>query len=417
MYNKLMAVIDESGIWSGSQRETHAFRLSPDVFKITTEQKKELEVLGFALYDCLLGLSHIATIAYQEMAKRAWLTARRVFSTGVPDAYIGFQAKNAKHIPRLLKVDFMLDAAGDFRIAEIDGHNKHGVGYSTLAMRFRDALVPTARTLPGAAKSLASEVQRLGYQKLKILCAERERFYLPELHIVKQELEKHGVACEVIAESQADAGILDNGLFLDLPLFYERPELYSTISPAYESGAVGFIIPPKPFLGAKGLLALLRNDVANEHLECILRSFIRQKSLELVRRYIPETILVGKQAADTALVLERTRTKKYVLKESISSGMKGTVFSDDADFGTTLERAYRSRMNWILQEEVENQPQTFSWYENGNGAPELKTTDDWYMRVTVQYVNRGLADVVVTARRSKAVHGGKDCLQLGTIVL
>jgi hypothetical protein len=37
--------------------------------------------------------------------------------------------------------------------------------------------------------------------------------------------------------------------------------------------------------------------------------------------------------------------------------------------------------------------------------------------VTVQYVNRQLADIIVTARRNKAVHGGKDCLQIGTVII
>ena len=167
-------------------------------------------------------------------------------------------------------------------------------------------------------------------------------------------------------------------------------------------------------MGAKGILALLRNDGKNEYLESLLLAFIKKRSLELVRRYIPETLLVGTKAEGFDAVKERVSHKKYVLKESISSGMKGTVFSDSPDFERVLASACKSKMNWILQEEVINQPQTFSWFENGC---QLKTSKDWFMRVTVQYVNRQLADAVVTARQDKSVHGAKDCLQIGTVVL
>jgi hypothetical protein len=202
-----------------------------------------------------------------------------------------------------------------------------------------------------------------------------------------------------------------------LPFLYRKEKFYETIIPAYKNDEIKFIIPPKPFLGAKGLLALLRNDKGNEHLEALLLSFIRKESIEMVRKYIPETLLVGKLSEGIDSVKELILKKKYVLKESISSGMKGTVFSDEACFDSVLRRACTTNMNWILQEEIINQPQTFSWFENRNSdVPKIKTSNDWFMRVTTQYVNRKLGDVIITACRNKAVHGGKSCLQLGTII-
>ncbi|MFA7315760.1 MAG: hypothetical protein WC059_03095 [Candidatus Paceibacterota bacterium] len=420
MYNKLMNVISESGIWNDARRESHAFLLSPSVYQITEAQRQELSSLGFALYDCMLGLSHIATIAYDSSLNYggAWLLARRVFSTGVPKFYQELQGMNIKHIPQLLKVDLMLNQNGNFKIAEIDGHNKHGLGYSTLGLRFREAIYPQAKSLPGTVKTLSEEVRRLGYSEIKLFYADQERFYIPEFEVVQQEFAKHGINCCVVSEMEADEKFLQQGLFLDLPFLYHRIGLYETIVTAYKAGAVKFVIPPKPFLGAKGVLALLRNDEGTSQLEGLLRSFIKEKSLELVRQYIPETVLVGKQVGDFEKTKQRVFQKRYVLKESISSGMKGTVFSDDPNFETVLMSACKSNMNWILQEEVVNKPQSFSWFESRNGSvPELKTSHDWFMRVTTQYVNRQLADVIITARQDKSVHGAKDCLQLGTIVL
>lgn len=420
MYDQLQAVVDAAGIWNGSRRTSHAFLLSPSVFQITEAQRVELQRLGLALNDCLLGLSHIAVIAYDPSLNYtgAWRVARKVFSTGVPKIYQELQGMNIKHIPKLLKVDLMVDQAGNFKIAEVDGHNKHGLGYSTLGKRFRQALYPDARVLPGAVSLLVKEVARLGYDHLKLFYADQERFYIPEFEVARDEFAAEGGTVLLLPEMMTNISMVQDGLFLDLPFLYQQTNLYDHIIAAYKAGEVGFIIPPKPFLGAKGVLALLRNDEHDEELEALLRSFIKPKSLELVRQYIPETLLVGQLAASSDTVRTLVAQKNYVLKESISSGMKGTVFSGESEFEQALKIASNANMNWILQEEVVNQPQSFSWYEaNGSRPPTLRTADDWFMRVTVQYVGHQLADVIVTARRDKAVHGAKDCIQIGTVVV
>lgn len=419
MHHKLTTVISESGIWSEARRESHAFLLSPSVYQITEAKCQELSRLGFALNDCLMGLSHIAVIAYDKSLnyRDVWLFARRVFSTGVPKVYHELHGMNVKHIPKLLKVDLMIDQNGNFKIAEVDGHNKHGLGYSTLGLRFREALYPEAKSLPGVVNVLSEAVKRLGHHQIKLFYADQERFYIPEFEVACQEFMKYGIHCHVVSEMNVDDAFLHCGLFLDLPFLYHRIELYRTIIAAYKTGAVSFVIPPKPFLGAKGILALLRNDGGNDQLESLLQTFIRRESLALVRQYIPETVFVGNQAEGFNAILDRVSRKRYVLKESISNGMKGTVFSDDENFDAVLSGAYKSNMNWVLQEEVVNQPQTFSSFKNGNGSDAvLETHHDWFMRVTAHYVNTELADVIITARRSKAVHGAKDCIQIGAII-
>lgn len=418
MYSRLAAVMTETGLWSGAREHSHKFLLSPSVYHITKAQRDQLARLGHALHDCMLGLSHIAVIAYDPGLNYngMWSQVRKVFSTGVPKIYQELQGMNVRHLPKLLKVDLMVDHDGSFKIAEVDGHNKHGMGYSTLGLRFCESLYPEATRLPGTVKMLAALVKRLGHSELKLLYADQERFYIPEFEVAQQEFAKHGVSCVIRSEMEADKEFVTSGLFVDLPFLYHREGLYGYIVPAYKDGEVGFIIPPKPFLGAKGVLALLRNDREDAKLEAMLRAFIKMPSLAFVRDFVPETFLVGTQAEAVHATSVRTQSKKYVLKESISSGMKGTVFLEDATFDSTLARACESQMNWILQEEIVNQPQTFSWFEDDT-AHSLKSADDWFMRVTVQYVGRELADVIVTARRDKAVHGAKDCIQIGTTVL
>lgn len=424
MFHQLKDVVEESGIWSGARSKSHAFCLSPNVYRITEKQRDELQRLGYAITDCIRGLATIAFVAYGPMSgsSGAIVTARRVFSTGVPRTYqyvAGYYFEHViKDIPKLLKVDLMVDAEGNFKIAEIDGHNKHGVGYSTLAKRFREAIYPDAKALPGVVNLLCQYAAQRGIARSTLFYAQQEEFYRPEFEIAQQEFRAEGYDLLLLSEDEVIGTELKEGLFFDLPFLYHNITMYNVVLEAYKLGAVEFFIPPKPFLGAKGVLALLRNDTQDPELEALLRTFVKPKSLELVREYIPETHLVGMKATSLRRVKELIKHKRYVLKESISSGMKGTFFSDDPDFGSALSMASKANMNWILQEEVTNQPQTFSWFEDyRNGAAALHTANDWFMRVTVQYVNHQLADVVVTARRDKAVHGAKDCIQIGTVIV
>jgi hypothetical protein len=145
----------------------------------------------------------------------------------------------------------------------------------------------------------------------------------------------------------------------------------------------------------------------------ILRAHIPPRSLEMLRSHIPETYLVSKQRPLSywESVCQRG---KFVLKESISSGMKGTAFTEDGDFSAMLRDAGDSFYRFVLQREVVNASQRFQYFGEQNGDV---FEDDWYMRVTVHYSVRRIADITVTARRDKKAHGAKDCLQLGTVVI
>jgi hypothetical protein len=416
MHQALQNVVVQSGLWNGAQTRSHSFLLSPSVYTLTLAQKEELTELGYSLHSTLLGLSRMGVIAYNDHLNtgNAWRLIRNVFSSGVPKHYRAPQGSNPLHIPELLKVDLMVNEAGEFRIAEIDGHNKHGLGYSTLGRKMRNQIQPAGEALPGAVATLKKVMEKSGASRLNIFYADQERFYIPEFEIARQEFEQLGFECEVFSEMDARPDQLENGVFLDLPFLYHREELSQMLLTRYQNREVRFVIPPKPCLGAKGVLALLRNDVDNGHLEAILQAFIPAKDLQRVREYIPRTFLVGRQGLDPSKLAWKISEGRYVLKESISSGMKGTVFSDDPDFQSILERASKTQLNWILQEEVVNAPQTFSHFDQDATC---HTSNDWFMRVTVQYVGRTLADVVVTARQDKAVHGAPDCIMLGTTVL
>jgi hypothetical protein len=333
---------------------------------------------------------------------------------------------NPSSVPSICKVDIMEESeSGEFRIAEIDGHNKHGLGYSTLGARIRKAVMPNAKTFPGVAATLASEIKRRNENSVVLLYADQERFYLPEFHILQTELATHGVEVVMIAESdvcvEGNRVIVskdgkDHRLFVDLPFMTVRgahsQAVNQVLAMRYRAGEIDFLIPPKPFYGSKAVLALLRNDIGNEELEAILKSQIRPASLELLRRYIPETYLVHKRAKE-----EYWRSKcngaRFVLKESISSGMKGTVFSDEPHFNAIMKRACDSYYRFVLQREITNRSRSFQYFTNEG----CLLQGEWFMRVTVHYAVCHVADIVITARQDKKVHGALDCLQFGTVIV
>lgn len=418
-FNALKEVVQQSGLWHGGREETHRFLLSPDVFQLTTAQRQELEKLGQALFDVMGNLSHMATCVKggRYCGNGGWGTFRRIMSSGVPRKYQQLQKLNSDDIPQMLKVDIMMGEDGSFRIAEIDGHNKHGMGYSTLGARFRQAMMPSAAGLPGTVASVADFIKRrYRSDRVMFLHSHFERFYIPEFEIAAAEFARHGVNCQVVSEHNLKPEQVTGGVFIDLPFLDSKSDdLHSAIASAYMRGEVKCVLPPKPFLGSKSLLAFLRNDRNHPGIANLLSVFVDRRSLATLRRYIPETVLVGRGGGVSfETIMEMVSHKRYVLKQGVASGMKGVHFSDNPSFEKALKRASKTYVSQVLQEEVPTKQFEFTSFDK-RGVP--NTSNDWHVRLTTHFVARRLAEITVTARRDKSVHGAPDCIQIGTAVV
>lgn len=414
---KIEQVVLSSGLWDSGRKTTHGFILSPSVYEVGEQRRKEFEAIGIALYDCLGGIGRIIHIAGNPELTRnkIWRMLTRVSHTGIPAIYHDIQCLKPSRTPVICKVDFMEDAVGHLWIAEIDGHNKHGLGYSTLAARIRK-IITKAPAFPGVAAGLAEAVKKRSSDnnELTLLYADQERFYLPEFRILQDELGKHKISMTVIAEKDCDLLAEHNQykLLLDFPFLYQNSLLNQRIAGLYRDEKVDFLIPPKPFFSSKAILALLRNDEQDKELEAILRSQISFHSLDLLRCYIPETYLVNKRI-ESSYWEGLCNGRNFVIKEAISSGMKGTVFPGDADFDTVFQKACSSYYHFILQQEISNRWQNFNYFSDEGKLLQ----DNWHMRITVHYTIRQVADIIVTARRDKKVHGALDCLQVGAVIV
>ena len=418
MFNLLQAATRMTGIWDGPREHTHAFQLTPDVYRVSPENQRVLHEFGLGLRDVLAGVGRIAAIAQNRKIASGptWARVRRLLAVGVPKAYHHISVLRPGTGPALCKVDFMERPNGTLCVAEIDGHNKHGMGYSRLGALLRSVTHPTAQGFPGVARALANEVRSLGTNRLVLLSGHHERFYLAEFAIIAEALRAHEIQMTIVEELDdrtIEEHILEPSrrervLLVDFPFLTRNTRLNTLLPRAYAEGRIDFIFQPKPFLGSKALLGLIRNEEEDPMLEAILRSQIHPIALKRVRDLIPATYLMGK-AARTTHWRDLAEQEGWIIKNAISNGMKGMAFPGDPSYKTFLHRAAASYDHAVLQQVVLTRPYTLRSFTR-DGTEEVGT---WYLRITGHFTRTGVADLALTARKDRSVHGAKDALLFG----
>lgn len=418
----IQKIIRESGLWSDGRESSHGFILSPSVYAVDASKEMQLATLGKSLEKCLLGLSLMATVALdpKQGKGRCWQKLCAIFMRGVPIPMKEIQRLNPDLTPAICKVDLIESVDGRYYIAEIDGQNKHGLGYSTLTANIREAVMPEARCYPGVAVQIAKATIANGVDNAMLIFGDQERFYEPEFAILKKKVALSGVDLTVINETSLRRDDVAEMIFstpsppliMDFSEMNRNIPLRSYLAEMYSLGKIRFLIPPKPFLGSKAMLAILRNDENDDEVEMILRQYIGENTLSLIRQFIPKTYLVRKKHPPVDWN-ELGKSGGYILKRVISYGMKGVHFPDDRDYPLMLNKAIESSNVYVMQEIVESAVKRFVYYDDSGKMSEA----DWHMRVTAHFARGEMADIVVTARRDRRVHGAKDCLQIGSYLL
>jgi hypothetical protein len=415
-------VLNDSGIWFGERAQTHRFRIPVAPYEITRQQEAQLQLLAPALSDCLSGLGRIVAIASSRtfVHGQVWGMIAGAARAGVLKYYYGLQVFKPGSIPQMLKVDFVEEqGTGRLVIVEIDGHNKHGLGYSILTSNVQRALDPKAKSFPGVIPFLQNMAKHHQNQ-LVLIYDTIERFYLPEFEVLAQELKRHNVSL-LLASNQKAIGKgsfvsvhgqdIQEGLFLDFPAMYDdNPALREAMVKGYQEGRFHFVIPPKPFLGSKAILALLRNDQKNNQLEAILRSHIPGPSLELVRAHLPRTILFTKNITKKSS-WEIFEGNSFVIKPSVSGGAKGVTLVDSPGQSVSWPQGQYA---WVLQEYVESPQIKLGFFE-----PESEDGPfygSFRVRFTAHFANRRVADLSLTAKDDRIVHGSKNSIELGVVI-
>ena len=407
MYKELNRLMVESGIWIGNRRETHGFLLSPEPYVISKGHKAQLESIALALNICLRGLSRIFAIAADPIlgSPRWWRNLGNLMKIQVPDYFNSVMGMHPDAIPFLSKIDLVEDTEGKLWIVEIDAGNPRALGFS----HFFTSLIPNPRVsgqpFPGVLNPML-QVVRNQDGKLTCLLSERERWYLPWVEVLIQALKNQGLEeMEVVLER--DFVFENKTLLLHMPLVMNK-SLVRNLFERYKSGGLKFLMPPKPFLGSKGLLAILWNLHEDPILEGVLRSQIPEEHLKLLREHIPKTGFLYPGQGPPVL-------GPVVLKSLVSSGMHGVYFSDDEKYAHAYgehERKKGSAPTAVLQTLVNVKKVKFNHFDETGHIIQ----DERYVRFAAHVGDGKVADVSITARTDRAVHGAKDAILTGCVV-
>ncbi len=393
--------LKECGYWANEERrEQLSYNLSPSAYIASARQENDLERLAQAAYLAVseLNLSLCKAGSEKHLSKEAaqFLQLGNKASRGL------LRPKDGEtRIPPMIKVDLVQDREGSYHIAEIDTYNPRGFGFAAmLEESLRSDL--KVRRFPGM-EQLCRILRTTGVSSdipWFVLVSEFERFYRAPFEVFSRSLLRRGINFPTISAHQLPSILEDDaalrcGVFaIPDTLFKEDPRIREVLLQKYQEGSLKAVYPPVAYLGSKAFLPYLR-------------------AYPGMREFIPKTTLLGRHFTHELEVSEVQ--KQFVLKATVSSGMKGVYFSDldGQEYEETLKEAlWNNNPAWILQEHVEQTPVPIVVFDEEG----KRVTRDYYLRITAYISSSGIIDAEITGRPDRKVHGAKDCIQIPVIL-
>mgnify|MGYP001560334296 FL=1 len=276
-----------------------------------------------------------------------------------------YQALGIRHpqcYPVLTRIDLMVDTDGNWKIAEIDPSNKHGMGFA-LATRYESGA--------GERQKLLSLLEPHVRQNdiTTIVIGRKESFYTREQKYFAGKLQEHtGRTIDVMPEDLVENWVNSDSLMLDFPICH-NPAAFKKLSRFFLGTGPGhFINPPRHMLGGKALMTL-----PYEHEEWLESAGMGESEIVELRKYLPPTYL-----------------GPFIGKEVFSSGAKGVFF--DAVGKKIVFQKYIPQRRFSL------------------GGEER------FIRMACHFVGSSLGELTVTATKSLPVHGGNDSINYHVVV-
>jgi hypothetical protein len=312
----------------------------------------------------------------------------------------------------------MIDTSNRLKIAEIDAYNPRGIAFAAF---IKDAYQGYTEHcfFSGAEKTLAEEVLKKDFSKLVWLYAHHERFYEVVFEQLRRiMLEKYAVK---IIPYDTDTFLaskhMDETMFTMIPWGMRTTNEITIAEPTlfnlYEANSQRFLYSPTPSLGNKALMGLVSKTGNSNEQEEMLKTYYSKEKLDLIRKYIPNTVLVSRRHRDDVKIF-LNQHRASVLKANISSGLKGVwVYDsiDDLNKNSKIESFMQEKKpNYTLQEFIHQKKFKLESYSGENNT---LRTDDWYLRMTLQVDANGMVvDAEMTGRKTPDVHGAMDCIQI-----
>lgn len=367
---------------------------------------------------------YIATANPKLSGFPVWGFLSRSLRIGIPKNEIDLQQLYPDQLPSVIRLD-LAERSDDptFQIMEVEGDKTHAFGYSTIADLVRDK---EESALPGIIKTLAKPLKNDSDSPVLLIVGQQERFYEPELKAFCNAATA-GTERRFIMVPEKQLRVDNNGLYKEGENFRSRvlvnlPILtpfgpsgtgvdQMSILEEYRRGKLTCLIPPKRFLGNKALLGIISNCDKNPEVEMILRQFFEEKTLESLRKYIPDSSLIWRGNLSYWQDELSDSQEQWVVKQTTSSGMKGVALPDNLQKQKALlEEASTKPGQFIVQRKIEQKKRKFNFSEPEN----LNQTQTaiMYTRVELFASLSGISAILVTARESPAVHGAPDAIQI-----
>ncbi len=305
----------------------------------------------------------------------------------------------------LVKVDCMIDDAGNIKIAEIDGYNPRGIAYTSF---LKDLYNAGEHQDYSIEKLIAKEVKLRGTNTLLWIYSHRERFYLRAIQQFKRIMKTFGIDVICLdAIDHLDKELLLRSAILIIPWGMRHgQELMNQdfLIDVYRKDPFRFLYPIAPWMGNKGFMAIASNATGDKEVEELAHLF---PNLDLIRKYLPPTALAGKNFPETK---DWVSDKHVVWKLNVSSGLKGVWFPDKGVCPPELVQALKFKVpSMVVQEHIKQK--TITIYERLScNTPK---PHQMYTRI-VAYVDkdRNVLDACLTGRTTPDVHGATDCILL-----
>ncbi len=410
------------GLWAGEERQRHAYILSPSAYRLTSGRVLVLEHIARTVTRAYGGLSRLGDAVTREVPKS---NAARALNKLFMDAFRGLPLTvlGDSLLPPILKVDIVCGASG-YAVVEVDGYNPRALPYPLLLRHlYRIGIDQHALFWDSAGSVLiplmykaflhssdSRYAQRKTEKGLTILHADRERFYRPAFEFLACGL---GEDLKTVVVGELEATDLPNNVLI-FPRLDRNIELRNRLASEYSVGKRIFQFPVRPYLGSKAMLGLVHNLTGDEYVEGMLRQFVGEEILEDTRRIVPRTLNVSRGSREAAEKM--LGVSPAVLKAVNRSGMKGVLFSGEPEFERLFQSAVSSKHpQYVLQEEVSQVPEKHPVFRPGGGT-EMR---EWYLRIIIHVdtAYECVADIEVTGRPDKKVHGAPDCIQIPGVLV
>ncbi|XLQ19694.1 MAG: hypothetical protein ACKUBY_03820 [Candidatus Moraniibacteriota bacterium] len=368
----------ECGLWdTPEKRRRHNYILSPCAYLVTKQQQEQLLVIAKSVYAAIETLDKVLIEIAKNKPRDRYeqelfsLASRACNGLAKPGVF-------SAGIPKVMKLDLMQTPKGDFKIAEVDAYNPRGLAFmAILDETVKNLDLEQYSGLKGFAKMLRG-------QRYEYIYSEKEFYYLPAFEVMQKLLVNYGIDMPLVVESELETRSPKKAVIIPDSLTRCSKDVRANLLDECET-----FFPPKAYLGAKGFLPFLSNCDGMEN-------------------FIPKTQLVSKRH-------EVDIEGASILKATMSSGMKGILFSDlDAEkFAKQLEQCSKAKKaSWVLQKQVEQESLELKIFDN-LGKIKMKK---YYLRITAQITKDGILGLDITGRPDRIVHGAPDCIQLPAIL-